>query len=320
MRIGEFKAADFQRLEDRLDKISWELYFYRDTAVKVQVSTRHCRLYHTDAIAERFLRHIRKKIDSEGVPTLNPTPQKLFVRGEDNRFTVSIDSSGDALYKRGIKMREATAPVRETLAAGILMLSGYTGNEPLIDPMCGSGTFSLEAALISKKIPPGWHREFAFMGWPCFESGRWKNLRKTAQQGGIRAESPAPAIVASDKDPAACLSLSQTIEKNNFLKKITVIHKDFFDYSGADLPETPGIVVINPPYGLRQLDPEKSRFLFCRVLEHLGKVFTGWKAALVIPEKYPLAASPIHFTAHRLHHGGLAVLLMTGMVSSSTPG
>ena len=108
--------------------------------------------------------------------------QRLFIRGVDDRFSVSIDSSGDLLYKRGIKTLAGTAPVRETLAAAILMLAGYSGNEALVNPMCGSGTFAVEGALMARNIPPGWNRSFAFMGWPGFRPAQWRHIRNAAEK------------------------------------------------------------------------------------------------------------------------------------------
>lgn len=148
-----------------------------------------------------------EELKSVGISTENATlskeditlfPQQLFVRAVNDQLTVSIDSSGDMLYKRGLKIQGGKAPIRETTAASILALAGYHIGEPLIDPMCGTGTFSLEGAMIANHIPAGWYRNFAFMGWPCFKPSRWKHIRREAK--GRITRLTKPVIFASDTE------------------------------------------------------------------------------------------------------------------------
>ena len=104
----------------------------------------------------------------------------LKVRIEDDLCTVSLDTSGEALHRRGHKEFVGKAPLRETLAAGALLMAGYDGSEPLLDPLCGTGTFSLEGALMTKRIPAGWFRDFAFTRWPSFIEKRWNYIKRQA--------------------------------------------------------------------------------------------------------------------------------------------
>ncbi len=170
MRIHTFKSSNFRKLEKKLGDIPWELYLHAGRVPKVHVSTKHCRLRHSGAITERFRTTIAAQLSRfesvKKITKIASAEQNIYVRGIDDRFTVSIDSSGDLLYKRGLKKHAGKAPLRETLAAAALLLAGYDGRDPLLDPMCGSGTFSLEGALMAKRIPAGWLRDFAFMGWP----------------------------------------------------------------------------------------------------------------------------------------------------------
>ena len=185
MRIDRFKATAFRQLEKKVAAIPWELYLPPAVLPDIHVTTKHCRLYHSDAIGRRFSDGISRQPLSRdfdgggGEKTLSDLT--LFVRGVDDRFTVSIDSSGNHLHKRGLKRHHGQAPIRETLAATALRLVGYNGSEPLVDPMCGTGTFSLEAALMVKNIPPGWFREFAFMQWPSFRRKRWEYLKRQCE-------------------------------------------------------------------------------------------------------------------------------------------
>ena len=211
MRIETVDATSFSQLQKKLSDIPWELFLKVDQVLQTHATTRHCRLYHTGAISERILKSIeaRKKnrefmVSDEKSPSLT---QNIYVRGVDDRFTVSIDSSGESLYKRGLKQHTGTAPLRETLAAASLSLAGYSGKEPLIDPMCGAGTYSLEAALMVKKIPPGWFREFAFMQWPAYRTKRFEYLKRHFEDDFVQPDKP--VIFASDKNPLACRQLEQ---------------------------------------------------------------------------------------------------------------
>ena len=199
MRIETVSASHFTRLSKKAAEIPWELYLRPDAVPLIRVSTHHCRLYHKDAVSAIFTESVRNRLlQYAGDPQTQDNPviqQRLFIRGMDDRFSVSIDSSGDLLYKRGIKTLAGEAPVRETLAAAILMLAGYSGNEALVNPMCGSGTFAVEGALMARNIPPGWNRSFAFMGWPGFRPAQWHHIRNAAEKRFvIRAVAPCDRI------------------------------------------------------------------------------------------------------------------------------
>ena len=317
MRIQTFKAANFNQLEKKLSDIPWELYLRAEQYPKIHVTTRHCRLYHTEAIAERFLASIAERMaknefTDEG-EELSSFKQKVYVRGLDDRFTLSIDSSGDNLYKRGIKRHLGPAPLRETMAAAALMLAGYTGKEPLIDPMCGSGTLSLEAALIAKKMPPGWFRNFAFMNWPSFRPKRWEYLKRQSEKEFLTLKKP--LIWASDVNPSACSQLEECIAKFNLLDAISVAHINFFELLPADMTDQIGLVAINPPYGRRIGSRRESNQLFKAVCNRLRQHYKGWKFAVVLPDKKLANYLPSQSRAYPFAHGGLKPMLMIGRIS-----
>ncbi len=146
-------------------------------ALAVRVTCRKSKLYHTKAVSERVVSalseklgrdivapHAQSNLDEDDTP-----PPTLMVRIEDNLCTVSLDSSGAHLHKRGYKERTAKAPIRETLAAALLMMAGYDGTQAFVDPMCGSGTIAIEAAMMAGNLAPGMNRAFAFEGWPSFD-------------------------------------------------------------------------------------------------------------------------------------------------------
>ncbi|MBF0397636.1 MAG: hypothetical protein HQK78_12730, partial [Desulfobacterales bacterium] len=231
--------------------------------------------------------------------------QKFFVRAEFDNFTVSLDSSGDPLYKRGIKKQKADAPIRETTAAAILKIAGYDGQEPLIDPMCGSGTFSIEAAMISQNICSGIYRDFSFMDWPCFSEKRWLYIKNEAKK---KIKINEPTIFASDKDEEICTSFKDTIKNYDIFKTIKISSINFFDLNPNDFSVETGLVVINPPYGLRL---ESSNRILEEIFKKIIKDYKNWKFAVIVPNmnfKLPLKK----FNSYKINHGGLNLILLTG--------
>ncbi len=322
MRIAGFKASNFSRLEKRLGAIPWELYISRDVIPDINTSTKHSRLYHKDAIDERVRSAIISRSElvefhgENNGPRIS-FPQRVFLRVVDDTFTVSIDSSGDLLYRRGLKEHKAIAPIRETIAAAALRMAGFTGNEPLLDPMSGSGTFSIEAAMIATKTPPGFYRDFAFMGWPCFRPERWKHIRRESE---TRIMAPVPRMIAaSEKDAASYSALEERIKHFPALREISVLNMDFFDMKSKDIriifnTDRPGLVIINPPYGIRLETIRKSREIFRKIIERLGNDFRGWKYALFVYDTELIREVPFKKTSILMDHGGLKLTLLTGTV------
>jgi len=316
MRLAEFKATNFNQLNHHLSGFPWELYLNGNTDISIRVTTRRSRLYHSSAIRERAENCIRKRLDGFGSP-IQVTPgsaacQAIYIRAVDDRLTVSIDSSGEALYKRGISRSPFSAPIRETLASAILRLAGYSGREPLLDPMCGSGTFSIEAAMIAKHIPPGWFREFAFTNWPAYRAEQWAYLKKAA---GNCIEREIPSLIqASDIEEGACAKLKKNIGRHELLVGIHVAVSDFFDIDPDKVAGQPGLVVINPPYGRRIGNPRESKRLLGTMAEHLKLRYGGWKLALILPARHLMEALPFRLTARPLTHGGLNLTLVEGTI------
>jgi len=316
MRIESFHAANFRKLKKYLAALPWELYILPGAPTRIRVVSRHSRLYHKDAVAGLVRESIAFRIAQNGFPG-EPTPestitQQVFVRLSDDRVTLSIDSSGDLLHKRGIKPRTAKAPLRETLAAAALILSGYTGVEPLLDPMCGSGTFSIEAALIALRIPPGWFRNFAFMEWPSFQPQRWEYMKQAAEKKILRTNTP--FIFASDRDFRAVCELGDSVTRHGISNIVAVSNRDFFDLSPAELTNRPGLVTLNPPFGRRLGSQRESEALFLSVCEKLKTEYKGWKFVLISLNPRCAGMVPFRSTTHMLPLGGLKVALMTGKI------
>ncbi len=316
MRIHTFKSSNFRKLEKKLGDIPWELYLHPGSLPKVHITTKHCRLRHSGAIAERFHRAITSRLtglDSDTkITDTKSIEQNIFVRGIDDRFSVSMDSSGDLLYKRGLKKHSGKAPLRETIAAAALLMAGYDGREPLLDPMCGSGTFSLEGALMAKRIPAGWFRDFAFTGWPSFRPKKWNYLRRQAESQFIDSEPT--RIFASDTDPDACQKLERCALAHGLSDAVQVDSLDFFDLNPRELTDRSGLICINPPYGRRLGGQKESKKFFQAICKRLKQEYRGWNLVLFAPSRKLARTLPFQAKTFPILHGGLKLALVVGRI------
>lgn len=317
LRIDHFKASGFSQFEKKVAQIPWELYLPPEVLPEVHITTRHCRLHHTEAIGQRIMDGISERNRGNNLAKarkmLSTSDLTVFVRGGDDRFAISIDSSGNHLHKRGLKTHHGEAPIRETVAAAALLLLGYTGKEPLIDPLCGAGTFSLEAAMMAKKIAPGWFREFAFMQWPSFSQKRWEYLKRQAENRILNSQMP--LIYASDQDTSACRRLEMCVRQYQLSDIIAVVRKNFFDFNPAELTDTKGVVVINPPYGKRLGSYKKSDAIFMEICDRLNQMYKDWRVALIAPDKKWIKKMPFKLQSLPFFHGGLKPALLYGTIS-----
>lgn len=312
MRIASFRAADFSRLQRQARALAWSLFLPAGDIPRIQVTAHHSRLYHTQAVAERIQACIAEHWTQLGIDPVPSGDQTLFLRLLDDTATLSLDSSGENLYRRGLKTHSGRAPLRETLAALILRIAGYRPDRPLLDPMCGAGTFSLEAAMVAKAVAPGLQRRFAFMRWPAFRSAQWEHLR---QQAASRIKTlEAPTIRASDIDATACARLSACIAQNNLSDAVQVVQQEFFDLRPGEISKQPGLIVLNPPYGRRLPALATAEGLYQRIALKLAQEFKGWKVALLVPDESLARRLNLPLRFLRLAHGGLTPLLLTGRI------
>ncbi|MDJ0856530.1 MAG: hypothetical protein QNI88_15080 [Desulfobacterales bacterium] len=316
MRIDEFRAETFEALSRKTRAVAWELYLPPGAAVDVKVSAHRSRLYHSDAVAERILGGVRHRMAAAAPAADNATGgrphQRIHARLDRDRCLLSIDSSGANLHKRGLRTAGGRAPLRETLAAAVLMRAGYTGREALCDPMCGSGTFAIEAAMMAKQIPPGWFRAFAFQDWPSFRPGRWRHIRRTAAPPETRL--PRPLIRASDRNAAAVRQLQATVSAHGLDDAVRAEPRDFERVAGAALSPAAGVVVLNPPYGRRLGSRRTAEQTYQTIGRHLKSAFKGWKAAVLAPSRRLAELPGLRARHHVFSHGGRRVHLMVGKI------
>jgi putative N6-adenine-specific DNA methylase len=317
MRIETFRATRFDRMAARLAEIPWELYLPPDAAPTVSVTAKRCRLHHSDAIAERVTAAIRSRLEGaagepEETEAMTGIAQRVFVRGIEDGFTISMDSSGEPLHKRSVKVHGGPAPLRETLAAAALQWAGYSGQEPLIDPMCGTGTFSLEGALMAAHIAPGLFRNFAFMGWPSFQPVRWDHLKREA--AAARRHAAGPQVFASDISESACRLLERTVQGQGLADLLQVAKRDFFGFNPMTVSPGRGTVALNPPYGHRLEADGGSGSLFKAICRKLGSDYRGWRLVLVVPGDDLVREVPFRGNVLPFQHGGGRRLLVTGRI------
>ena len=314
MRIDAFNATNVRLLEKKTAAIAWELFLPAGSIPAIQVSSQRSRLYHSAAILEAIQSGMTARwADASALPAATAT-QTLSVRIVADKVTLSLDSSGEPLYKRGFKSGPARAPIRETLAAGILLAAGYDPSRPLVDPMCGSGTFSLEAAMLAKRMAPGGRRRFAFMDWPAFNDNAWAFLKRRAAERIATLDQP--RIFASDLDADACRRLGRTMAVNHLSDAAAVSQNDMFACRGGDYEGGPGLVIVNPPYGIRIGSTRQAETLFRDICRHLQHHFNGWRTALVLPRQALCRWLPFRPVRMPLFHGGLKLTLAIGTIGA----
>ncbi|MFL5310108.1 MAG: class I SAM-dependent RNA methyltransferase, partial [Myxococcales bacterium] len=252
VRLGEVKATSFTELVRKASALPFETVARPGEPVALRVTCRKSRLYHSGAVAQRLHEALQGRLGGE-VPladhdeeSAHPA-QLLLARFDHDVCTVSGDSSGALLHRRGYRLAQSQAPLRETLAAAVLLAAGYTGAEPLLDPLCGSGTIPIEAALIARRRAPGLVREFAFQRWPGHDARGFESLRAEAREHQLE-RSPA-AIASSDADAAAIAAAQGNAQRAGVAADLRF---DLAPLREARPPAgAPGLIATNPPYGVR---------------------------------------------------------------------
>ncbi len=315
LHLGSFYADTFSDLGRRARRLSWEDYLKPGRPVALRVTCHKSRLFHSAAVTERVLESIGARLGQTpptkkfgGEKEGNP-PQLIIVRLVENRCTFSLDSSGALLHKRGYRLATAKAPLRETLAAGILMASGWDLQSPLIDPFCGAGTIPIEAALMARGIPPGLQRHFAFMDWPNFDVEVWERLKSLSREGQAKSF---PLLMGSDRDAGAIRAAGENAERAGVADGVVFSCRAL---SVLDPTPGPGWVVTNPPHGIRLKSNRDLRSLYIRLGRVLRAKCPGWDAAILCRSDSLLDLTGIRFDRQfPLRSGGLRVTLGKGKI------
>ena len=303
VRLGTFKAKDFAQLERGVRALPFAQFVRSGEALAVRVTCHRSRLYHTKAIAERVLGWLSAtpaaggNLDEDAAP-----PPTLMVRIENDTCTVSIDSSGAHLHKRGYKLASAKAPIRETLAAALLAFASYDGGA-FVDPMCGSGTLAIEAGLLAANKAPGLLRSFAFEGWPGFDA---KMFAKVKQDLRATERAVIAPLIATDRNEGAINATRENAERAGVHLEAHVR-----PLSRSTPPAPSGLLLTNPPYGARIGNPRDLRDLYAALGNTSRTAFADWQTGFVTsdPKLARTAGPDFASVTPYLAHGGLKVQL-----------
>lgn len=322
VRIGAFGARGFPELERQARRLPWERFVASGTPVRLRITSKKSRLYHTGAIAERLGLAIERGVGgsvaiggahAEDAEVSGDGEQLFVVRLHRDHCTVSVDSSGALLHMRGYRQAIAKAPLRETLAAAVLLGSGWTGDAPLVDPLCGSGTIPIEAALIARRIAPGLRRAFALMRWPEFDASCWAAVRGDAE-AAVLPRSPVP-VLGSDRDEGAIAAARANAERAGVAGDVELSVRAL---SAIEPPEGRGWLVANPPYGQRIGEIGQLRNLYAQLGNVARRRCPGWILALLSPDDRLQAQLGMDLAEKlRTSNGGIPVRLMAGTVPAA---
>jgi len=257
--------------------LAWPDWFAPSQTIKVKVSARRCPLPSLDfltlrikdAVCDKFMsvRHKRPSVDTHR-PNI-----RLDAFLDASMATFYLDTSGEPLFKRGHRVQSVEAPLRENLAAGLLRLAGWTPDDVLLDPMCGGGTIPLEAALMARRMAPGQSRSFAFERLLIHDAQRWGHLREASR---LKQLAKMPSVIyASDQDPAAVKIAQRTFQGAGVSVDIRLKQSNVL---ALEAPAEQGVLLINPPYGVRLSQPEELDAFYPRLGDWLKQRFSGWRA------------------------------------------
>lgn len=335
LRLATFRASAFYELERKAKRVPWGGVLSPGGAVHFRVTCHKSRLYHSDAVAQRLAAAVMAA--SEGHVTINEHPgrdssddildapevgagggippehhvQRFVVRVDHDVVTISADTSGALLHRRGYRLATAKAPLRETIAAAMLLASGWDRHAPLIDPMCGSGTIAIEGALLARRIAPGRHRLFAFMQWPDFDAARWAALQHDARAAELPA---APGLIrAADRDAGAVQATMANAERAGVAGDVDVSQRAV---SAAEPAGAKGWIVTNPPYGVRVGD-SRVRNLYARFGDVLRAVYPSWHVGILSADRALERQVGVCFEqVFATSNGGIPVRFVQGVVNS----
>lgn len=314
VRLGEFHVLNFAELRRKAAELSWENFLRAGDPVSVRATCHKSKLHHSDAVAERVAAAIQDRLSEKIHPQIsqiytdkkNPRPsaksadQLIVVRLDHDHCTISLDSSGAHLHRRGYRLATAKAPLRETLAAALLILARYDPAQPLIDPFCGAGTFAVEAALVARRIAPGRSRHFSFFDWQNFELEEWRGQLNDAKRAVLDSAS---TIEASDRDEGAVAAARANATRAGVAD---AIHFRACAVSAVEPPSAPGLLIGNLPYGKRTGDDVRN--LYAQFGKTVRAKFSNWRVGILAGNMSLAQATGLDFESPlMIENGGLKV-------------
>jgi putative N6-adenine-specific DNA methylase len=277
-RVGGGPYRDEQELYELVHALDWSRLFGSTRTLRVDIaatrspltSLEFATLRTKDAICDRM------RADSGVRPSIDKRAPdvRVHVHLTDREATIYVDTSGEPLFKRGYRQEADEAPLRENLAAGLLSLARWIPGEPLLDPMCGSGTIVTEAALIAANRAPGLSRTFGFQKLAWYDGPTWQRIKQAARDR-IGTAPSTPAIFASDIADGA---IGKTRTNLRTAQVDAFVHVERADILTRSAPAPAGVLVANPPYGVRLAEANELAALYPRLGDALKRNFAGWSA------------------------------------------
>ncbi len=272
--IATFEAQNEDSLYVEVGKINWKQWMSDDETLSVDTVLSNSEFTNSvfvsqkvkDAIVDQFRRRTGRRPSVD----LNNPVLRLNIHISGLNCTLSADSSGQSLHKRGYRKFTPPAPINEVLAAGLIKLSDWDGNSNFIDPMCGSGTIVTEAALIALNIPPGYYRnKFGFQNWNDFDENLWNNIKKEASSLIKEYDGE---IFGSDISDEAVIMARENLKAAGLHRDVNIVNKSVSDF---EPPKGGGVAITNPPYGER-LDINNITELYRSMGNAFKKYYTGY--------------------------------------------
>lgn len=306
VRLASFKASSFGELERKARTIPWERVLQGRPSKNAEpphfeVTSRKSRLYHTGAVAERLQRSLDGWAEGRAeAPSLPDVPAPRFVvRILRDRLVLSADASGDPLHRRGYRQAVAKAPLRESVAAALILAAGWDRRTPLFDPFCGSGTLVIEGALMAASVPPGAGRRFALERWPGFPGDGGTGLAAPPADR-VDQTSWLPTLLGVDRDAGAIRAATSNAERAGVSAAVSWVTAPLSKApfpplsealrpgevgDDATRPGPRGLLVTNPPWGHRVGDNRRLQNLYARLGTLLAERWSGGRAALLCPDR-----------------------------------
>jgi putative N6-adenine-specific DNA methylase len=278
LRLGSFHTTTFSELVSKARHIEWEKYLNLNSKIQIRTTCRKSKLYHSDAVSQRIHSAIEARLIGKiqlvkGEVSMDKSHQiqLIIVRLLNDEVTISIDTSGLPLHQRGYRKSSGKAPLRENLAAAMILASNWEPDFPLIDPFCGSGTIPIEAALIAGNNPPGINRNYSFEQWPISKELNLIELKKQLETQILPVQKN---IFGSDRNLGAIQASTENCDRSGTSGQIIWSHQAV---SAIKPDNSKGWIITNPPYGLRVKSNQDLRNLYAQFGNVIRDNFSGWR-------------------------------------------